>query len=84
MCDRMREACHVTFEALLRGVKEIKEDQAKLFKAVLGNGDPSNSISSRLTRVETQVTEGRGARDRFWKAASVGIACVAVLIAWLK
>ena len=95
MCDGIQPVCGVTFKAILRTLDEMRKEQAermaemrasidKLYKTVLGNGDPAKSIASRLTRIETQVEENGGARDRFWKVASVIIACVAVLIAWLK
>ena len=95
MCDGIQPVCGVTFKAILRTLDEMRKEQAErmaemrasidnLYKTVLGNGDPSNSMASRLTRAETRIDEGQGATDRFWKVASVIIACVAVAIAWLK
>ena len=91
MCQNMRPDCAKVFGGILKSLDAtdkqltiIRANQDKLFTVLLGNGDPAKSIASRLTRIETQVEENGGARDRFWKVASVIIACVAVLIAWLK
>ena len=91
MCDKLLPDCAKIFGGIMRGqdaiqtnLASVQKNQTKLFEALFGNGDPSRSIASRLTKIETQFAEGRAHGDRFWKVASVVIAIIAVVIACFK
>lgn len=80
----LRPECKGLFERTHDELIDIKVSLGQIRKAVLGNGNPKDSLASRVTALEATADEqGRG-RDRFWKVASVGIAALAVLIACLK
>jgi len=85
--EDFRSICHAVKDIAVRHaemgehLKGMDEKLDNIGKAVLGNGDTKNSLTSRVTALETTHTNAQQHGDRWWKIASVVIAGVAVLIA---
>jgi len=53
MTEDIRAECKVLFKTIHADIKDIKGDAKVIRAAVVGNGNPKSSLSSRITRIET-------------------------------
>ena len=72
-------ACHQA--TVDQQLTDIKTNVAKISTAVLGNGNPKNSLSSRVTALETTSKIIRRSGDRFLKIMTVVASVAAVVVA---
>lgn len=78
--DQVLPQCRERFEASAQHLGRIETKLDRLCQAVLGNGDPKNSLASRVTRLEATGEAERQTTDRGWKAIAILASVLAVAI----
>ena len=79
-CETIRPECGHAFQDIalkLGALDTISSDVADVKKAVLGNGNPHDGLSSRVERLET-------AQKHTWKVIGVCVAITAAIVAILS
>jgi len=72
--------CRERFAASGRRLERIERKLDRLCEAVVGNGDPADSLASRLARLEAAGEAARRTADLSWKIIAVVASLLAVAI----
>jgi hypothetical protein len=90
-CSEIHEACAHTFREVVVACAQLTERlQAVdrrlegIARAVVGNGDPHDSLLARVERLESAERIQARSSDRFWKVLAVAASVAAVIVAIVK
>ncbi len=90
-CRQATSPCALAFREIAVQYATLNERQAAMesrleaiSKAVVGNGDPKDSLVARMERLESSADTMRRCGDRFWKVFGVAVAVASVIVAALK
>ena len=80
MSDHMLPQCGERFDNIHQRLSRMDGKLDRLCEAVLGNGDPGDSLASRIARIETAGEVRRQTADRSWKVIAVIASLLALAI----
>jgi hypothetical protein len=90
-CTQLQPACGRAFQDIAVQYATLAERTAAMdtrleaiSKAVIGNGNPKDSLLARMERVESSAEVTRRAGERFWKVFGLVVAVASVVVAALK
>lgn len=90
-CKQVQGPCARAFREIAVQYATLNERQAgidgrleAISKAVIGNGNPKDSLVARMERIESSAETMRRCGDRFWKVFGLVVAVASVIVAALK
>ncbi len=72
--------CRQRFDASNQRLARIESKLDRLCEAVVGNGDPADSLASRIVRLEATREAEKQTTDRSWKVIAVIASLLALAI----
>ena len=78
--NQMLPQCRERFQASAQHLSRIEAKLDRLCEAVVGNGDPADSLASRVARLEASREAERQSTDRSWKVIAVLASLLALAI----
>ena len=72
--------CEERFDHLHQRLARMEHKLDRLCEAVVGNGDPADSLASRIVRMEATREAERQTTDRSWKVIAVVASLLALAI----
>ena len=86
MCEDVPDACVHTFADIAQTFARFEESDKAIIKkldaisvAVMGNGRPQDGMASRVSVLETQMTDRDKAASRGWKITAVVIVAISAV-----
>lgn len=80
MIHEILPECIQRFDASRQHLARIEIKLDRLCEAVLGNGDPAESLASRVARLEASQETERQTADRSWKVIAIIASLLAAVI----